>query len=103
VNYTALVRVLQRFCDLAGDRQRVLKWDCDLRDAICKGLTFHQLHHKCPPLDAVDDCDIWVIQRRQHLRLAREARYAVGIAREGVRQDLIATSRFSLVSVARQT
>jgi hypothetical protein len=32
--------------------------------------------------------DVWMIERRQRLRFARESRQAIGIAGKGVRQDL---------------
>jgi len=43
-----------------------------------------------------------MIQPRQHLRFAGEAGEPVGIGRKGL-QDLDATSRFNLLSMARQT
>ena len=44
-----------------------------------------------------------MIQRRQHLRFALEARHAVGVVGNAAGRTLMATSRFSLVSVARYT
>ena len=38
--------------------------------------------------DAVDLRDVWMIERGERLRLALEARQAVGIGREQLRQDL---------------
>jgi hypothetical protein len=45
--------------------------------------------------------DIRVIERREEVRLALKARDAIGVRSEQLRQDLIATSRFSRVSRAR--
>ncbi len=39
-------------------------------------------------LDAVNRSDVGMIERRQHTRLALESGKAVGIGREGLRQDL---------------
>jgi len=47
----------------------------------------HQFHHQCAILDRIDLRNVWMIQRRQHPGLAREPRHAVGVWREGLRQD----------------
>jgi hypothetical protein len=44
-----------------------------------------------------------MVQRGQHFGLALELSEAVGILRDRFRQDLVATARFRLVSVARYT
>jgi hypothetical protein len=51
----------------------------------------------------VDRGDVRVVERREQLRLALEAREAVGIGGDGCVRNLSATSRPSLVSRARQT
>ena len=54
-------------------------------------------------VNAVDRADVLVIQRGEQLRFALESRQAIGVAREGLGQTLIATSRPSVVSRARYT
>ena len=51
--------------------------------------------------DAVDGGDIGVVEGSEDLGFAGEAGNPVGIGGEGVGEDLTATSRLSLVSVAR--
>ena len=64
-----------------------------------------QFHHQRADItgvfEAVDLRNVGMIQRREHLRFATEARKAIGIVRDGSQQDLIATSRFSFVSRAQ--
>ena len=68
--------------------QRLLQRHRALRDALRQRRPFHQFHHQRALFHAVDRRDVGMIQRRQHLRLAREARHAVGILREGLGQHL---------------
>ena len=57
------------------------------RDALGQRGAFHQLHHQGALFHAVNGRDIGMVQRRQHLRFARETRHAVGIGGEGVGQN----------------
>ena len=54
-------------------------------------------------LEPVNRRNVRMVQRREHLRFAREAREAVGVLREGIWQHLDRTCRRRLVSVARYT
>ena len=62
------------------------------RDALRQVLALDQLHHQRAHaarfLEAVDVRDVRMVQRREHLRFAREPREPFGIVGEGVRQDL---------------
>ena len=58
-------------------------------------LALHEFHHEGMDVrglilfdDAVDLRDVRVVERREHLRLAREPRDALRIMRDDVRQDL---------------
>ena len=48
----------------------------------------HEGPHAGDVLEAVNGGDVGVIERREEVRLAREPRQAIGIARERVREDL---------------
>jgi hypothetical protein len=94
-----LVCGLERLGDLPRD------WEClgdrnrPLGDPVRQRRPFDQLqherhtgpakagHHVCIFLEPVDAADVRMIQRSERLRLALEARYALRIVREGVRQD----------------
>ena len=64
-------------------------------------VAFHQFHHDRALFHAVDRRDVGMVERRQHLCFPREAGEAVGIVGEDSGRTLMATSRPSLVSVAR--
>jgi hypothetical protein len=63
-----------------------------LRNAIGERRTFDQFEHQYPHatrfFEAVDGGDIGMIERREDLCLTLEAREAIRIEREGLRQDL---------------
>jgi len=63
-----------------------------LADALVQRHAVHELEHEgrhaAALFDAVDSGDVWVIQGREHARLALEPRQAVGISGEGLWQDL---------------
>jgi hypothetical protein len=63
-----------------------------LRDAVGQRRAFDQLHDESAGavglFEAVDLRDVGMIQYSERLRLALEARQPLGIAREGVRQNL---------------
>ena len=96
----------QGFRDLLGDRQRLVERDRSLLDAIRQRRPFHEFEDQRPNaisfFQTVDLRDVGMVQRRQDFGLTLEPRQAVWVRREGIRQYL-ATSRFSLVSVACQT
>ena len=78
-----LMRRLQSFRDLTGDRQKILH-----RQRPAQVLAFHQLHHDGVAFQAIDRRDIGVIQRRQRLRFTLESRQIICVARERGRQHL---------------
>ena len=55
-----------------------------------------QLHHQRALLDAVDGSDVGMIQRRQHLRFALEARHVLRVAGQGGGQHLDGDVAFEL-------
>ena len=87
-----LVCGFEGFRDLPRHRQRIVYGNRPLRDAIGERGPLDQLQHE--RLDAVrffkavDRGDIRMVERREHLRLAFEAREPVGIAREELGKDL---------------
>ena len=82
-----LVRVFQGFGDLARDGQRFFERNRPLRNPLGERRALDQFQHQRALLDAVDGRDIRMVERRQHLRLAREPRHAVGVLREGFGND----------------
>jgi len=88
MDHVLLVCVLQRIDNLVENRQDLLNRHDPVRHAFSERRTFHQLHHQGALFHAVDRGDIRMVQRRQHLRLAREARHAVGILGEHIGQNL---------------
>ena len=97
-----LVRGFERLGDLLGDRQRLERSGMApraIRSASVGALD--QLHHERVDavrfLEAVNVRDVRMVQRREDLRLALEAREALRIAsRTTSGRTLIATSRFEL-------
>ena len=67
-------------CDRFVERHRSA---CDSHGKI---LPLDEFHHQRAILDAVDVCDIRMVQRGQRLRFALEPRHAVGICCEQLRQ-----------------
>ena len=97
-----VVRGFERVGDLPRDAERLVERNRSLLDPLGQRRPFDQLHHQRVLLDAVDRRDVRMIQRREHLRLAREARQARLRPRPRLGAiSLMATSRPSLVSVAR--
>ena len=87
VHDALLVRVFQRFGDLARNGQSFLERHGPARDPFGEGGAFDQFENKRALFDTVDRRDVGMVQRGQHLRFAGEARQAVGIGGENVRQD----------------
>ena len=87
MNDTSLMSGLQRHRDLPRNRQRLLDPNGAPREPIRQCRAFHQLQHQCVHtvrfFQAMDACDIGVIERGQHLRFALEALHSV--AGEGER------------------
>ena len=87
-----VVRVFQRLGDLPGDRQRLGNRNWSLRDAIGQRRAFDQLHHQrrgaASPLETVDGGDVRVVERREDLGFAPEAREPIGISGHRLGQDL---------------
>ncbi len=86
------VRGFERLGNLPRDRQRLVERDRTARDAIGERRSFDHLEHErrqmIGRLEAVDGRDVGMIERRQEIGFAREARQALGIAGEERRQNL---------------
>jgi hypothetical protein len=88
VHHATLVCVIERLGDLLRHRQRFIERHRPLRDALRQRRPLHQLHHQGAVFHSINRSDVRMIERRQHLRFAREPRHAVGIGGEGLRQHL---------------
>jgi hypothetical protein len=92
VDDAAIVRRLQGRGYLAGDAQRLVNWQRSPGDPIGEGGSFDELEHqRADPfrfLQPVDRPNLRMVQRGQHARFELEAREAVGVGQEGVREDL---------------
>ena len=88
----ALVSRLERLGHLESDRQRLVDRDRPFAQTPLQVDARGQLHREEPDVpglvQAVDGGDARVVERRQQLRLALEARQPVGVLGEQVRQDL---------------
>ena len=87
-----VVRRHQCVGNLSGDRQRFIDRNGAFGNALSQRLPFDELHHEelragCL-LEAVQCGDMGVVERREQLGLALEAREPLGIGRERLRQDL---------------
>ena len=86
VNHAVLVRGGQRIRDLARNREGFRKGERSPSDAIGQGRPFHELEdegvHVIAVLDAVNRGDVWMIERRENVRLAAEPRETIGVTRE---------------------
>ena len=74
-----------------------------LRDSLVESRALDQFHDEGGILDTMYRCDVWVIERREDLRLSREARHAVGVGSQRGREDLDGHFTSELVSVALYT
>ena len=83
VDDALLVRGFERVGDLARDRERLLNRQRARRQTLGERRALDQLEHEAADavglLEAVDRADVRMIQRRQHPRLALEAREPLGI------------------------
>ena len=82
------MRGFKRVSDLFGDRERIRQWNGATRDVRGQVLSLDQFHDECIRFDAVDLRDVRVVQRREHLPFALEARDAIGVGRERLGQNL---------------
>ncbi len=91
VDDPSLVRGLERLGDLPRNRQRLIERNRSPRDPRVQALALHELHDEDVPsvhgLEGVDRRDAGVIQSRERFRLALEARDAVAVLEEFLRQD----------------
>ena len=87
-----LVRGFQRVRHLSGNAQRLVQRKRSAREPLREILSLDELHHEGAHatgfLETVDVRDIGVVQRREGMGFACEARQPIGIAGEGVRKDL---------------
>ena len=86
------VRGFERLRNLSRDRQRLVWRDRPGRDPIGEGWPLDHLEHErrymIGRLEAVDRRDVGMIQRREQIRFAGEARPPFGITGEELRQNL---------------
>ena len=75
--------------DLSCNNQGLI--DGETANALRERLTGNKLHDEVVAaigfLQSVNGCDVWMIQRRQRLRLTLEARYALRIVGKRVRKE----------------
>ena len=101
------MRRLERERNLARNRQRLFEIEraTRVRDPCGQGDTGDELHDECPRairfLETVNDRNVGMVQRGEHLGLALKAGQPVGIAGEASGRIFRATSRPSFVSRAR--
>ena len=92
MNDAVLVRRLQGIGDLLQDRQRFVERHSSAGDPVGKILPLDEFHDQRVAirrlLEAVNDRDVRMIERREHLGFAPEARDTVRVARKRLRQDL---------------
>ena len=83
---------LDRFANLAGDRQRVVQRNSAARDPVCKGLPFDELEDErvglAAVLETINRRNVRMAERGKYLRLALEACESIGIECERVGDDL---------------
>ena len=82
----ALVRGLECLGNLARNRQRLVDRNRSVADPIRERRAIDQFHHDRPIFKFVDLGDVRMIQHREQLCLAGEARQCSRIARERIRQ-----------------
>ena len=101
------MRGFERVGDLPGDRHRLVSRQRAVGQPIGERETIDELENQegrgAVFLDAVDTTDMRMVQRREQLRLTREARVAFRIRANSAGSVLMATSRPSRVSRPRYT
>lgn len=92
MNDSVIVCRFEGLRDLGRDPNRFRERNGATADAIGERRTLDQLHHKRGhrriDFQAVDRRDMWMVQRRQHLRLAVKSGEAIWIAGDRRRQHL---------------
>jgi hypothetical protein len=87
-----LVRVFEAIRDLLRNRQGFVERDRPMRDALGEGWSFNQLHYQrvfpVRLLQAVNGGNVGMVQRGQDLCFTPEARHALGVSSEYVREHL---------------
>ena len=64
-----------------------------MRQIVALDEFHHQRANAATFLETVDVCDVWMVQRCEHLRLAAEPRETIQIVRDGGQQDIGAKAR----------
>jgi hypothetical protein len=92
VNDALLVRGFERLRNLLRDRQRFIKWNRPLRNAVSQRWSLDQLHdeglHTVRLLQTVHVGNVGMIERGEDLRLSPESSESVRIRRKRVGKDL---------------
>ena len=87
-----LVRGFERVGDLTRGDECLLNWHRARRETLDDGLAFDELEHEAADavglLQSVDRANVRMVQRRQHPRLAFEARKPIRVRQEVVGHDL---------------
>src|SRR5207237_367637 len=77
----------QGFGNLAGYAESFVERDGAGGDALVEGLAGNEFHHQGFFLDAVNDRDVWMVERSENLGFANEPREVVGIIGQGVGEE----------------
>jgi hypothetical protein len=92
VDDPALVRVLDPFDDLPGDRERLVDRHRAALQPLLEGVAVDELHDEEPDADdlvvAVDGRDVGVVERGEDLGFALEAGEPLGVRGERGRKEL---------------
>jgi hypothetical protein len=87
-----LVSCFEGLRDLSGNLQRLIDGNLSLRNAVSKRRPLHELHHErlgaVVFFQAVDVCDVWMIERGEDLCFALKSSEPFRVRREGIRKDL---------------
>ncbi len=90
MNHTRFVRCFHAGCNLHRDLKRIIHRQRATIKTIGQCFAFDVFQHEILLvvgfLDAVDTCDVRVIELRQHLGFALKAREPIGILRQFLRQ-----------------
>jgi len=92
MDYALLVRGLERLRNLLCDRQRLVHGYRTLADAVREREPLNELHgnrrRRVRALEAVDLCDVGMVQRGERFRLTLEPREPLVVVGNAVRQNL---------------
>src|SRR5215471_18555758 len=77
-----LVRGFERLGNLSRDRERFIEGKWTLCDPVGESWPVNEFEDERVLFESVDPCDVLMIERGEHLRLALEPREAFGIERE---------------------